>query len=107
MIIYNVTILIERTRKSEFLSWMRDQHIPEVLETGLFNQAIFSKLITELDSENQGITYATQYYCENYDKLNTYYEKHADRLRKEGADKFGEDMLGFRTELEVVDIFKP
>ncbi len=106
MIIYNVTILIERTRESEFLSWMREKHIPEVLETGLFQKAILTRLLTEIESENQGVTYATQYYAQSYEKLNEYYINHADRLRKEGVEKFGEDMLGFRTELEVVETFE-
>ncbi len=103
MIIYNVTILIDSKRESEFIDWMQNKHLKDVLDTGLFSQAIFTRLLTETGTED-GVTYATQYYCESQEQLQKYYEEFAPRLRKEGINKFGEDMVGFRTELEVLEV---
>ena len=34
---------------------------------------------------------------------NAYYENDAEKLRQDGLSKFGDKMLAFRTELEIVD----
>ena len=36
MIIYNVTISIRPDLEGEVLAWLKNEHIPEILETGLF-----------------------------------------------------------------------
>ena len=36
MIIYNVTVSVEESIKKDWLTWMQDVHIPEVMATGIF-----------------------------------------------------------------------
>ena len=36
MIIYNVTINIEEAATAEWLAWMQETHIPDVIATGKF-----------------------------------------------------------------------
>ncbi len=105
-VIYNVTIHIADQKEEEFLEWMRNEHIQEVLDTGLFEKALFLKLLTEIGEQN-GVTYAVQYYSPSMEKLQEYYDQHAPQLREKGLAKFGENMLGFRTELELIETFKP
>lgn len=99
MIIYNVTINIADSEHDKWLQWMRNKHISDVLATGLFNNARLVKVLVE---EDEGATYSVQYFTDSKDKLNDYYTNHAPRLRQEGLALFGNKMLAFRTELEVL-----
>ena len=58
MIIYNVTINIDESVHDKWLKWMRETHIPEVLETGKFLKAKMAKVLVE--EEMGGITYYIQ-----------------------------------------------
>ena len=52
-----------------------------------------------------GTTYSIQYFAENNEKLQDYYKTYAAKLREEGMRLFGDKMLAFRTELEVINEF--
>ena len=103
MIIYNVTINIEDSVHSEWLKLMKD-HIPQVLATGLFSKALFTKVLVE--EEMGGTTYSVQYYAYSKSTLTQYYKEYANQLQADGMKRFGNKMLAFRTELELVDEFK-
>ncbi|MGC5301865.1 DUF4286 family protein, partial [Escherichia coli] len=62
MLIYNVTTKITHAIHEDWLPWMRDIHIPDVLATGCFTKANILRLLDIDDSE--GPTYAIQYYAE-------------------------------------------
>lgn len=104
MIIYNVTLNIDDSVHEKWISWMMEKHIPEVMETGKFFKAKLIKVLVE--EETGGTTYSVQYFAENKDKLEEYYNEHSDRLRGEGQELFGDKMLAFRTELEIIKEFK-
>jgi hypothetical protein len=57
--------------------------------------------------EMGGVTYATQYTTDSKATLEQYYQEDAPRLREEGSRLFGDKMLAFRTELEVLSEFWP
>ncbi len=103
MIIYNVTIHIEKSSEKDFIAWMENEHIPEVLETKNFFKAVFLK-VCENDNET-GSTYSCQYFAQNRNNLELYYQENATQLRQKGKEKFGEKMIAFRTELEVLKEF--
>ncbi|QEE48633.1 DUF4286 family protein [Flavobacterium alkalisoli] len=104
MIIYNVTINIDDTVHDQWLSWMKDKHIPEVLATGKFVKAKMVKVL--IVEEMGGTTYSIQYFAENKQMLERYYQEDAPKLREEGLRLFGDKMLAFRTELELLHEFK-
>ena len=52
-----------------------------------------------------GTTYSIQYSAESNEKLQQYYKTFAPALREEGLRLFGDKMLAFRTELEVLNEF--
>lgn len=63
MIIYNVTVNIDNSVGEEWLKWMRDKHIPDVLKTGMFSKSSILKVMGDEDSGGQ--TYSIQYTCES------------------------------------------
>jgi hypothetical protein len=100
MIIYNVTINIHESVHDQWLAWMQQKHIPEILATGKFSSARIVKVLIE--EEMGGTTYSVQYSCENKAILQSYYDEDAPAFRAEGLKLFGDKMLAFRTELELV-----
>lgn len=99
MIIYNVTINIEDDVHDDWLKWMKEIHVPEVMKTGLF---IESKMLKLLMDEPQGKTYSIQYTASNIADYEEYIEKHAPRLRKDFINRYPNKFVAFRTLLEVI-----
>ena len=64
MILYNVTINIDYDVHDEWLDWMKNKHIPDVLKTGLF---IENKICRILAEEDGGKSYSIQYFLKNMD----------------------------------------
>ncbi|NDI98689.1 DUF4286 family protein [Flavobacterium sp. LaA7.5] len=105
MIIYNVTINIDDTVREQWLTWMTEKHIPEMLKTGKFTKAKMVKVL--IVEEMGGTTYSVQYFTESKEMLERYYKEDAPKMREEGLQLFGDKMLAFRTELELLKEFKP
>ncbi|WP_299216629.1 DUF4286 family protein [uncultured Dokdonia sp.] len=99
MIIYNVTINIEESIEQEWLAWMQQEHIPEMIATGKFVKALMTKVLVEEDMG--GVTYSVQYGCPSKEKLQAYYDQDAERLRSQ-SNRFAGKFVAFRTELEVI-----
>lgn len=104
MIIYNVTCHIADKIHASWLHWMQNKHIPEVLKTGKFIKAVLVKVLVE--EEQGGVTYCVQYHAPNEKTLNDYYSEDAPILRQEGLNLFGDQVLYFRTELQVIGTFE-
>lgn len=101
MIIYNVTVKIDRDVHDEWLQWMKEVHIPDVMNTGLFKSHQMARVL--LQDESDGITYATQYHCPDMKTLQLYTAKYAPKLQKDVLDKYPDKFVAFRTLLEVVE----
>lgn len=99
MFIYNVTITLEEDIHHEWLKWMKEIHIPDVMRTGCFKENKLCKLLAE-ESE---ITYAVQYTFRTLGDWNTYKREFGPRLQKEHAEKFKDKFAAFRTILEIVE----
>jgi len=100
MILYNVTLNIDNAYHDEWLDWMRNKHVPNLMATGLFVKNSILRLLTE--ENNGGTTYAFQYFLRNLDDLEAYENVHAEALRAEVQERYGDKLVSFRTVLEVV-----
>lgn len=100
MYIYNVTTNIEESVHEEWLKWMRETHIPDVLATGKFLNAKMSKVLVE--EEMGGITYSVQFTTVDKETLEKYYMEDAERLRQDASKLFAGKFVSFRTELEII-----
>jgi hypothetical protein len=99
MIIYNVTLNIDKSIHKEWLEWIKE-HIPQVLATGKFKEAKLTKVLVE-DDETE--TYSVQFRAHSREALSAYYTEHAENLKQDGLKRFADKMLSFRTELEIID----
>ena len=87
MFLYNVTIKVIHEIHEEWLQWLIEEHIPEVLET----------------DETEGVTYAVQYEAESKGLYNQYIDKFANQLREKSFQKWGDRFIAFRTIMQVVN----
>ncbi len=101
MIIYNVTVNIEDSAHDEWMEWLKQSHIPEVMRTGKFTSYRIFRIIG--DEESGGKTYCVQYTCDNMSDFLEYETQFAQALRTESQVKFKEKFIAFRTLLESVD----
>jgi len=79
---------------------MQEKHINDVLSTKKFSSARLVKVL--VDEEMGGTTYSVQYTTDSKETLEKYYQEDAAGFREEGQKLFGDKMLAFRTELELI-----
>lgn len=101
MILYNVTVKILKPLESEWLQWMREEHIPQVMNTGLFEDNKICKLFQ--DEEDDGVTYAFQYFCKDMDTFLQYQTNHAKTLQEDHSKRYKDKYVAFRTLMEVIE----
>ena len=99
MFIYNVTISVDKNSHDEWLKWMQEIHMPDVIKTGCF---IDSRMLKVLNVEDEGVTYSAQYTFLEMSDMEEYQAKHAQRLQQDALHKFKDKFVAFRTLLEIV-----
>jgi hypothetical protein len=99
MIIYNVTINIDNDVRDEWIQWMKDVHIPEVMGTGHFTEYKMCRVMVD---EESGTTYSIQYTCANMKELEAYQKDHAPKLQQKTRERYEGKFVAFRTLLEVI-----
>ena len=100
MFIYNVTVNISEDCHTEWVRWMREIHIPDVMKTGCF---VDSQLVKVLYVEDEGHTYSTQYKFLEMLDIERYQKEFAPDLQAEHTKKFKDKYTAFRTLLQVID----
>lgn len=100
MVLYNVTVGIDLDAEKEWLSWMKQKHIPDVMDTGMFIEYKIFKVLGQEGEES--VSYSIQYFAESIDKVVEYLDNHAQALVKEHHQKYKDKHVAFRTLLEEV-----
>lgn len=100
MLLYNVTVGIDNDVEAEWLQWMKETHIPNVLRTGMF---VSHKIYKVLHDQEDGTTsYSIQYFAETIEHVTQYLEVFAPVLIEEHRKRFHDKHVAFRTLLEEV-----
>ena len=99
-VIYNVTTAVMPAIEKQWITWMQDIHIPEVLGTGCFFRHQFVKLVDT--GEQEHATYAVQYYAADKRLYDEYSLRYATALRKKVTEKWGEMALSFSTLMQIL-----
>ena len=99
MIIYNITVNVDESIAEEWLRWMQEIHIPEVMNTGFFLKSQINRVITQNDTGN---TFAIAYTCPSMSYLHKYKINFADELQQKHVSRYGDKAVAFRTLMEVI-----
>ncbi len=100
MILYNVTVAIDKEVEEEWVIWMKNIHIPEVMETNQFEEYKFFKVLNTDDPKAS--SYSVQYFAESLKNIQLYMGAFAPELQQKALLKFPNKMAAFRTLLETV-----
>jgi len=98
-ILYNVIIKILKPLAEEWLHWMKEVHIPDVMASTKFESFKLSEIIEE---DEQGRTFAIQYMCRNMDEFMEYQSEFAKKLQKEHAERYKDKYVAFRTLMNIL-----
>lgn len=100
MLLYNVTVGIDKDVEIEWLQWMKEKHIPDVLNTGMFVSSKMYKVLH--DQDDNTISYSVQYFAKSIDHIQQYLEVFAPMLIEEHRRKFLNKHVAFNTLLEEI-----
>ena len=104
MYLYNVTVNVDSDIQDNWLQWMKDAHIPDVLATGQFLDCQLTRVMLD---EESGVTYAMQYRFASMADYQLYQEIYAPDLQHATQTKYGDKLVAFRTLLEIIDTQSP
>ena len=99
MILYNVTVAVDQSIQEDWLVWMKNEHIPRVMSTGMFIESRMFKVLLE---KEDAITYAVQYTAKSIADLQQYLARFAPQLQQESIDRYPNKIGAFRTVLEEI-----
>lgn len=100
MYLYNVTVNVDPDIESDWLSWMKKEHIPEVLATGYFIENKVFKLLHE--PHNEGSTYSVQYFAHSLEQVELYLVNAAPHLMQKLNTRYKDKHVAFRTVMELI-----
>jgi hypothetical protein len=100
MIIYNETFIVEESISGEWLHWILTNHIDAVMKTGSFDSY---KMLTVLDSPNEGVTYCIQYTTNAIERYSDFYYKHLQSLHDLHNKQFENQFVLFHTLMETIE----
>lgn len=100
MLLYNVTVGIDKDSEEEWLQYMREKHIHAVLNTGLF---VDHKMYKVLHDQDDGtVSYSIQYFAKSIADIQLYLERFAPALIEEHRRRFHNRHVTFMTLLDEV-----
>jgi hypothetical protein len=100
LIIYSVTVSIDGAIEHDWLVWMRDHHIPEVIATGYFVSHSMRRVTEPSDVERP--SYNIEYTCESLEQLQTYQQNHAPALQQDHTERYAGRFSASRTIHEIL-----
>ena len=101
MIVYNITTKILPHIKEQWLLWQTDEHIPEIMATGLFDSYKVYRLMEQ--DESEGLTFTVQYFTTSWERYQQYMDSFSVFMGKKAVDKWGNQFIAFKTVMQLVN----
>jgi len=100
MLIYNITFLVADKVSDQWVQWVNNSHIPEMVASGYFTEPRLAKVLS--DHGQGGTSYSVQYHVADMQELGAWHRKFGSAMERNCASLFGEDVLLFTTVLELI-----
>jgi hypothetical protein len=100
MIVYNITIKVDREIENDWLVWVKNMYAPEIIATGLFSDYKFYYLLG-LD-EKDGVTYVIQFFASSFEDYKKYIENFEPLFREKVFKKWRDRFVAFDTVMQLV-----
>ncbi len=99
MIIYSITTALEESIEEKWVEFMKNDHIPLIMKTGLFKDFRFVRVIP---GQGVDISYNLQLRCSGHPELNQYRGMHEKMLESIIQKHFEGKYASFQSVLEHV-----
>lgn len=100
MILYNVTLGVDKDIEQEWIQWMKSSYIPFVMQKQIFLDYKFYKVLTHDDDASA--SYCVQFFTPTIDLFQKYLAEHAHTLIEEHQKRFKDKHVAFQTLLEEI-----
>jgi hypothetical protein len=100
MLLYNITVGIDKDVEDEWLKWVKSEYIPAVMSTNLFTNYKVYKVLH--DADDGSTSYSIQCLSKNLDNVNAYFEHFAPVIQEKLRMRFRDKHVAFMTLLEEV-----
>lgn len=100
MVIYNVTINIDKSVLQEVILWLKETHVERILNDKIAVNCYILQIMNI--TEDEGHTYCLHYEMKDKDSLVDNLSEIEDKLIDELSELFGEKVLTFSTILEKI-----
>lgn len=100
MIAYNVTINIDDDVHDQWLEWMKNEHLPMVMDTGKFLRYTLFQMLDKQEDES-GTTYSIQYIANTLEDYEDYQKNHAPELQAQTRKYFEGKFVAFRSIMKI------
>lgn len=100
MIVYNITTNVSWAIHDDWLLWLKQEHIPEMLETKCFYESRVLRLL-DVDDE-EGPTYAIQLHASSSADYQMFVEKYAASIRRRSNERWSDQIIAFTSVMEVL-----
>lgn len=100
MLLYNVTFGIDKKIETEWINWMKETYVPAIMETTLFINHKFYKVLTHDDETS--VSYSLQCFAHNIEGVIKYLNDFAPALVEAHRLKFKDQHAAFNTLLEEI-----
>lgn len=100
MIVYNITAKVTWVIADDWFAWENEEHIPEMLATGLITEHKIFRLLEQ--DEEEGPTFTMQFFFPVWENYETYIRVFAPSIREKALQRWGNQFIAFRTVMELV-----
>ena len=101
MLIFNTTYLVSDDVHESWLEWVREQHIPFMLDSTYFSQPQVARVITS--AKQDGTSFSVQFRIQDMHTLKLWNKEYNSLFQENCSKQFGTEVIFFTTVLELVE----
>jgi hypothetical protein len=100
MIVFNTTYLVSDKVYADWLIWVKEEHIPFMLQFKPFHDPQVAKVLT--NEQQDGFSVSVQFCILDMETLNIWNEKYGQAFLNHCTQKFGTEVVFFSTLLQLI-----
>lgn len=101
MLIFNTTYLVSDKARATWLVWVREEHIPFMLNSTYFKHPQVARIITS--AEQEGTSFSVQFHVNDMGTLKRWNQEFSAIFKENCSQQFGTEVIFFTTVLDIVD----
>jgi hypothetical protein len=101
MLIFNTTYLVSDKAHGPWLKWIREQHIPFMLDSTYFSFPQVARVITS--AEQEGTSFSVQFRVNDMRTLKQWNQEFSAIFKENCAREFSSEVVFFTTVMELVE----